>query len=343
LADGNLELIDFRYHLVSIVAVFLALAIGIVVGSQALAPAVQSGLHQVSKKEAAQIKSLYAHNSQLKAQIAANESFAQASEGSLLHGLLTGEHVVLVLAPGADGSTVDGVTNALRHAGASVTGQVVLTSQFFDTGTVTEQQLTNKAASLATGLTLPKSTVDPQISGQQAAAQVISAAITNKDGVPTLSPQHTQQIMTEFAGFLQINGPGGSSLSGQATMAVVIVPGTVPPSNTSGPDNLALISLANDLQETSKGAVLVGPLLGSGPRSAIDAVNSGAAGVSLTTVDNADTTTGQIMVAQALRELLKPNASPTAYGVRPATVPSPAPSASPSPSPTPSHSTRKKP
>jgi hypothetical protein len=172
---------------------------------------------------------------------------------------------------------------------------------------------------------------------------VISAAIANNDGVPTLSPQHTQQIMTGFAGFLQINGPsGGSSLSGQATMAVVVVPGTVPPSSTSGPDNLALISLANDLQEASKGAVLVGPLLGSGPRSAIDAVNSGAAGVSLTTVDNADTTTGQIMVAQALSELLKPNASPTAYGVRPATVPSPAPSASPSSSPTPSHSTRKK-
>jgi hypothetical protein len=343
LADGNLELIDFRYHLVSIVAVFLALAIGIVVGTQAVSPAVQSGLHKVAKNEAAQINSLYAHNSQLKAQIAENESFAQAAEGTLLRGLLSGERVVLVLAPGTDGSTVDGVTNALRLAGASVTGQVVLLSQFFDTGAVTEQQLTNKAGSLAAGLTLPKSTVEPQISGQQAAAQILSATIADKNGVPTLSTQHTQQILSGFAGFLQINGPrGGSSLSGQATMAVVVVPGTVPPSSTSGPFNLALISLANDLQEAGKGAVLVGPLQGSGPHSAIDAVNSGAAGVALSTVDNADTTTGQIMVAQALTELLKPNASPTAYGVRPATVPSPAPSASPSPSPTPSQSTRKK-
>jgi hypothetical protein len=126
-------------------------------------------------------------------------------------------------------------------------------------------------------------------------------------------------------------------------MAVVVVPGTVPPSSTSGPFNLALISLANDLQEASKGAVLAGPLLGSGPRSAIDAVISGAAGVTLTTVDNADTATGQIMVAQALREMLKPKATPTAYGVRPGTVPSPAPSASPSPSVTPSHPSKKKP
>ena len=62
--------------------------------------------------------------------------------------------------------------------------------------------------------------------------------------------------------------------------------------------------------------------------------------MTLTTVDNADTVTGQIIVAQALNELLEPNATPAAYGVRPGAVPSPAPSVTPSP--TPSHSTRKK-
>ncbi|MGN6676234.1 MAG: copper transporter [Streptosporangiaceae bacterium] len=337
-------MIDFRYHLVSIVAVFLALAIGLVVGSTALRPAVVSALNRASSAEAQRNQSLYAHNSQLKAQIAANESFAQAAERNLLKGLLDGEHVVLVLAPNTDGPTVDGVTRALTTAGATVTGQVILSSQFFDTGTVTEQQLSSAASRLANGLALPKSTPDPQISGQQAASQVIAAAIADKDGVPTLSPDHTQQILAGFSGFLQVSGPGGSSsLSGQATMAVVVVPGTVPPTKTSAPFNLSLISLTNDLQEVSHGALLAGPLLGSGPRSAIDVVNSGAAGVSLSTVDNADTTTGQIMVAQALSELLKPNATPAAYGVRPGTVPSPAPSASPSPSVTPSHPSKKKP
>lgn len=339
-------MIDFRYHLVSIVAVFLALAIGLVVGSTALQGNVVTALNKASAAEAARNRSLYAHNSQLKAQIAAEEAFAQAGERGLVHGLLDGERVVLVLAPNADGPTVDGVTRALQQAGATVTGQVVLTSQFFDAGTATEQQLTTTAKSLAPpGISLPSSPVQPQISGQQAAAQVISAAIANKDGVATLGAQQTQQILTGFAnaGFLQVNGPGGNSaLSGQATMAVVIVPGAVPPAKTSGPFNLALVSLTEDLQETGKGALLAGPLLGSGPRSAIDAVSSGAAGVTLTTVDNADTVTGQIIVAQALNELLEPNATPAAYGVRPHAVPSPAPSATPSPSGSPSHSTRKK-
>ncbi len=337
-------MIDFRYHLVSIVAVFLALAIGLVVGSTALQGGVVTALNKASAAEAQRNRALYAHNSQLKRQIAAEEAFAQAAEPSLLRGLLDGEHVVLVLAPGADGPTVDGVTSALQRAGATVTGQIVLTSQFFDTGAVTEEQLKNEAMNLAPpGLSLPDSAPEPQISGQQAAAQVIAAAIVNKDGVATLSEQQTQHILTGFAGFLQINGPGGgTSLGGQATMAVVVVPGTVPPAATSGPFNLALISLSNDLQEASKGTVLTGPLLGSGPRSAIDAVTSGAAGVTLTTVDNADMVTGQIIVAQALKELLEPNAAPAAYGVRPGAVPSPAPSASPSPTATPSHSTRKK-
>lgn len=342
-------MIDFRYHLVSIVAVFLALAIGLVVGSQALSPAVQDRLNKASVAEAKTNKMLYAHNTQLKNQISADEAFAQAAESSLLRGLLAGEHVVLVLAPGADGQTVDGVTTALEKAGASVTGQVVLSSQFFDTGAVTEQQLKTTASNLApAGISLPGSASNPQISGQQAAARVIAAAIVNKDGLATLTAGASQRILNGFgsAGFLQINGiNGGAALAGQATMAVVVLPGTVPPAKIGVPYNLALVWMAQDLQQASKGALLAGSLKGSGPRSAIDAVVSGSAGVTLTTVDNAETVIGQIVVAQALAELLKPHASPAAYGVRPGVVPSPAPSSvatsSASPSPPPRKKTRR--
>jgi hypothetical protein len=341
-------LIDFRYHLVSIVAVFLALAIGMVVGAQAIRPAVTDALNKTAMAEKKAIKSLYAHNQQLKNEIVADESFAQAAEPSLLRGLLTGERVVLVLAPDADGGTVDGVTKAIQQTGASIAGQVILTTQFFDTTAANEEALTNTAKQLQpTGIGLSHSIANPQIAGQQAAAQVIAAAIVDKDGlVPTLTQNQSQHILAGFhsAGFLQVSGPNGASaLTGQATMAVVIIPGTVPSVATRGPVNLALVSLTQDLQEASKGALLAGPLLGSGPHSAIEAVTSGSAGVALTTVDNAETVVGQIIVAQALRELLSPHASPTFYGVRTGTVPSPAPSpvASPSPSSTPSVSKKK--
>ncbi len=179
-------MIDFRYHLVSIVAVFLALAIGLVIGSTALRGTVLTGLNKASAHEQKVNTSLYLHNAQLKQQIGADDAFARAAEVGLLRGLLDGEHVVLVLAPGADSSTVDGITAALQQAGAAVTGQVVLSAQFFDTGVVTEQRLQSIAKSLAAlGVALPKSAFEPQIAGQQTAARFIAAAIVNKDGLPT--------------------------------------------------------------------------------------------------------------------------------------------------------------
>jgi hypothetical protein len=47
--------IDFRYHLVSIVAVFLALGLGIVLGSTALRSSVLSALERTSQQERQQI------------------------------------------------------------------------------------------------------------------------------------------------------------------------------------------------------------------------------------------------------------------------------------------------
>ena len=338
-------MIDFRYHLVSIVAVFLALAIGIVVGATALKPAVTSTLSKEAHNEARLNHQLYVHNAQLKHEIAADESFAAAAEDRLLPGLLAGQSVVLVLAPNTDSGTVAGVTRALQAAGATLTGEVVLTSQFFDTTPANEQAMTATARQYApAGLVPPKSAADPQISGQQAVAQVLAETVVQKDGLATLTQADINRVLTGLgsAGFTQVRGTSGStSLAGQATMAVVMIPGAVPPAKTSGPFNLALVSLTQDLAETTRATLMAGPLLGSGPRSAIQAVTSGSAGVALTTVDNAETVVGQIIVAQALRKLLEPGAQPTAYGVRPGTVPSPAPSPSASPSATPSSSGKK--
>ena len=101
-------MIDFRYHLVSIVAVFLALAVGIVVGSSALQPGVIRALRAASTHEKKQIDSLLQQQRALKQQVSADQVFAQASASRLLPGLLAGENVVIVDAPGADSQTISG-------------------------------------------------------------------------------------------------------------------------------------------------------------------------------------------------------------------------------------------
>ena len=82
---------------------------------------------------------------------------------------------------------------------------------------------------------------------------------------------------------------------------------------------------------TGQAAVLAGSPPGSGPGSAIDELSGGGSGIQLSSVDNANTEIGQIMVAQALNLLLTGH-KPASYGAVPAAVPSPATAASPAPS-----------
>lgn len=341
-------MIDFRYHLVSIIAVFLALAVGIVVGSVALRPDVSNRLNQEVHAAQKATTALFAQNNQLKQQIAADGAFAQAASGSLLDHLLSGQQAVLVTAPGADSATVKGVSSALARAGATLTGTVALTPQFFDTDPTTEAKLTTTAGQLAPAGVSTADTAGAQIPGQQAAARVIAAAMMDKPGLTPVSTQQANRILAGFGdqGYLQVTSSAGgtSNLSGPATLAVVVTPATTPASASSlSPENLALVYVTHYLQQAGNAAVLAGSLQGSGNGSAIDAVTSGGAGVALTTVDDADSVSGQIVVVQALRVMLDhPGMPVTAYGVGPGVVPSPAPTPTPTASTTPASKTKKK-
>jgi hypothetical protein len=307
--------IDFRYHLVSIVAVFLALAIGIVVGAEALPLKVASKLSSESQHALTLNNQLNAQNTELKQELAADEAFGSAASATLLANLLQGEKVVLVTAPGADSGTVSGITSAVQASGATLTGTVSLAPEFFDTDPTTENTLTATAGEFAPS---GSGTTDPagaQLSGQQEAAKVLAAAIMDKDGQATLTAEATKRTLDGFGGqgFLQVSSPSGAAtLSGQATLAVVVTPGSTAANASSlSPENLTLIYLTRDLGEAGNGAVLAGSLAGSGNGSAIDAVTSGGADIAVTTVDDADTEIGQIIVIQALYKSLGPHWTPT--------------------------------
>jgi Copper transport outer membrane protein, MctB len=322
--------INFRYHLVSLVAVFLALAIGILVGATALRPGVTEALKRESNAERRKITSQLANIRQLDQLLNADQAFAEAAAPRLLSGLLAGQRAVLVTAPGADSGTISGVTTALQQAGAKVAGQVVLQSSFFDTGAGTESRLEALARQLdPPGVSLDgqdTQQADAQVAGQQQAAQVIAAAIVTQ-AAPGVATAEGTDILQGFAnqGYLQVNPANGATALAPATLAVVIIPASPPADGDSDPANLALISLTQQLQRASHGAVLAGSFPGSGPGSAIDELTSGNTGAQLSSVDNANTEAGQIMVAWALTELLTGH-KPAAYGAVPGVAPSPAPS-----------------
>ena len=84
-------MIDFRYHLVSIVAVFLALAIGIVLGATELQGSVIDGLRSSSNSLKSQLSAATAKRDAYEQQVNASGTFLQTAEPKLLNGMLAAD------------------------------------------------------------------------------------------------------------------------------------------------------------------------------------------------------------------------------------------------------------
>ena len=311
-------MIDFRYHLVSIIAVFLALAVGLVVGSTALSGPAVTALTAAQRLVLQQNTALKQDRTNLTNQLKADEAFANAASPRLLPDLLTGQKVVVVTAPGYDGAVAAGVTTALKQAGATVTGQVNVTQSFLLTDGHDEVQLTQLAQSLAAkaGVTLPAQSSGP-VAGQQAAGRVLAASLLTDSGSGATSADSTA-ILSLFSqdGYISM-GNGAISVSAPASLAVLVAPGGAAPQ--TGMEGLVALAVA--LRNAGSGTVMVGGSESVGTNSAIDAEKKAG---QVSTVDNADTETGQIMTVQALKLLLEDKLAGQ-YGIGPDAAPSPAP------------------
>ena len=324
-------MIDFRYHLVSIVAIFLALALGLLLGSTVLRPYALKGLQALSKHQKQQIDSLEQTNKQLQNQLAANNQFAQANAPQILHQLLAGQQVVLVLAPGAPSSVVSGISQNLSLAGATVTGQLQLQAAFFDTSPTGREKLAQLAEQLAGQLPVP---LPLRGSAQAQASELLANMVltTNGAGQPAAG-QPDSNSMTVINGLA--NGgfltPSGHPWD-RATLAVVIIPATPAAANDSNEQSQALVTLAQQLDLDGQGTVVAGSIAGSGPGSAIDVMRAGGRAGHLSSVDDADSPFGQMVVVQALDQRARGKSG--SYGIL-STANAAGPSPGPTPSPTP--------
>ncbi|MFC7572173.1 copper transporter [Klenkia terrae] len=134
-------MIDFRYHLVSLIAVFLAVALGIVIGTTALNGGLLDNLQtQVSGLQEDK-RSLEDTNQGLQAQLDSTGGFAEEVGPALVAGTLTGRSVLLLVGnEDVDTDAVDEVTSLLGDAGATVTGTLRLNPAYSDPETSSSLQ-----------------------------------------------------------------------------------------------------------------------------------------------------------------------------------------------------------
>jgi len=112
---------DYRYHALSLAAVLLALAVGVVVGvaigDSNLVSSAKSGIvHDLSSE----VNAAQRQSGQLRVQLSGEDAFANDLYPIAVHGLLSGRNVGLVFLGGAS-DRIDGlVRNAVTQAGGDL-------------------------------------------------------------------------------------------------------------------------------------------------------------------------------------------------------------------------------
>lgn len=340
-------MIDFRYHLVSIVAVFLALAIGIVLGSTELQGPAYNLLDKTTSKLQNELGQVSSQRDTAQQQATEGEQYAQAVEPTVLRDLLTGQRLLIVTEPGAQSSVVSGISSAALAAGASITGQINLATKFFDTSGTAQDSLNQTTLDVAQAAGLQ---LDSSATYQQQAAQVIASEILVRAPASSSANKPPADQATEASTMLQAYAASQFlSTTGQpaspATLVVVVTPQNPPPDGSTDQLDQVLVPLVTEFAAKSSATVVVGSSAGSGAGSPIGVLRSNNVSSQVSTVDDADLVAGQTVAMQALAVGLAGGKAGsygfTANGAS-AIAPSPAPTPSGSASATPTSSSTKK-
>ena len=278
-------MISFRYHVVSLVAVILALAVGIVVGTTALNGPITNDLrHQVDglKKDrsdlAAQVKSL-------QGQVDTAGQFATTFGTAVVADTLKDQPVLIVALPGTSSGQLDGIGNELSAAGAKITGRLELSNAFIDPAEA------DPVLSLATGSTRPMDITLPETSDARVLAAAMLAFVLTGNG----DPSDLKTVLSGFSGLHMISSdPSGVE---PAKNVVVLGNGAHPKDDYAGQAELDLVS-----QLAAKGGnvVAAGDTQSAQGNGVIAGVGNGPSKSAVSTVDNADTPFGQVSTVLAM-------------------------------------------
>ncbi len=316
-------MVDFRYHLVSIIAIFMALALGIVVGTTQLNDQVLDNLKSSISSLTSDKRNLETTTRSLQAEVGDADDFIGSVAGDLVAGDLRGESILLVTAPGAPTELAGEIRPLLERAGATVIGRLQVKPALLDPakGRGVDDLVT---ALRPTALELPAGEPIDR------AAVVLAAALVRDRAAVGISEAAAEEILGGFRGEDLIDLDREQGAARRATLTVLIVPGIgdQPPTDTDTARSRGLLSLVKAFDARSQGAVIAGPLEATRKGAAVEALRSdGALSEEVSSVDTADRPLGQVLIVKALAEQLQGLARRYGGGSgAQATVPTPAPS-----------------
>lgn len=123
-------MIHFRYHLVSLTAIFLALGLGIAMGATVVDRALVDGLEDQLNRVGSRADAVAETNDRLSEELQGWSTFAEQAGDQLVAGRLSGVPVVMVSFAGVNRDSLSALEGSLRTAGASVPARILFTPRF---------------------------------------------------------------------------------------------------------------------------------------------------------------------------------------------------------------------
>ncbi|MFR9752535.1 copper transporter [Nocardia sp. 004] len=291
-------MISMRQHAISIAAIFLALALGVVLGSQTLGAELTSGLRADKTGLRQQVDTLTERNRQLGGQLMAADQFIAGAAGRILAGALTERSVIVFTTPDADPADAEAVIKSLGTAGAVVTGRIALTDAFAD-ATEGDRLRTTVTNVIPAGAQLRTGAVDQGSMAGDLLGLVL--LLDPADGQTRGTPQELGLVLETLrgGGFLAY----GDTMVSPAQLAVVVTGNSAEAGDRGVGANIA--RFAGALRWHGAGVVLAGRTGAAEEGGPIAVIRTDAAlAAQVSTVDNVERDIGRVTAVLALAEQL---------------------------------------
>jgi len=297
-----------RHRVVSLAAVFIALAIGLVLGSVVFSGPLVSGLRGDKGDLQEQIGTLTDENAGLSEKLSAANEFDARMSSRVVRDALAGKSVVLLRTPDAQDDDADAVARLIGQAGGSVTGTIALTAEFVEANSAEKLRSVVNSPILPPGTRLDTALTDP---GSQAGDLLGIALLINRDPkIVAVDDSARETVLSTLrdTGFLTYDGRPGA-----ADTSVIITGGGL--ADDAGNEGTTVARLAAGMAPHGSGTVLAGR---DGCATGVSAVAVARAEASsadaVTTVDDIGFESGRITAVLALQAAIA-GAPSGRYGV----------------------------
>lgn len=294
-------MIDFRYHLVSIVSIFLALAVGIVLGAGPL----QGELGDTLSNEVAGLRKdkadLNEQLSQAAAGTEAREAYIGETNPLVLADALAGQRVAVVVLPGADSAVVESTPATLASAGATVVSTTTVSD-----GWVSADEAVVAARDSAVREAASSAGVDVGDSGSVSPRDVLLAALLARPATDATDAVEPQAARTALDTLAEADLLDVAAEQFEMADLVVVVAGTSNQGEVEAQEAAAdrWVDLSIALDAQASGSVVVGET--STVEDGVDVLasvrNDETAREGVSTVDNAGSALGQASTVHGLVE-----------------------------------------